>query len=107
GDGLVGGADEGRLAIWVRVDGDRRDAHRTAGAHDAGGDLAAVGDEDLFDGAHRRWARGQGSVISWQEGKSIAGGRACALPRSSIARSHGWSNRFVTFPDLTATTCAE
>ena len=52
GDRLVGGADEGRLAVGVGVDRDCRDPHRAAGAHDARGDLAAVGDQDLRDPPH-------------------------------------------------------
>ena len=52
-DRLVGGADERRVAVGVGVDRDRPDAHRAAGAHDARRDLAAVGDQDLPDGAQR------------------------------------------------------
>jgi hypothetical protein len=50
--GLVGGANEGRLAIGIRVDGDGADAHRAAGADHPGGDLAAVRDQDLLQGAY-------------------------------------------------------
>ena len=45
------------------MDGDRLDAHLAAGALDAQGDLAAVGDEDLVEhrgaeGPIRRWNSG-------------------------------------------------
>jgi hypothetical protein len=35
------------------MDRDRLDAHLVAGAVDAEGDLAAIGDEDLLDGHYR------------------------------------------------------
>ena len=44
---LVGAAHVGRVAVGLRVDGDGADAEATAGAEDAAGDLAAVGDQDF------------------------------------------------------------
>jgi hypothetical protein len=49
---LVRDAHVQRLAVGVRVDGDGGEAGVAAGAGDADGDLAAVGDEDLRDAGH-------------------------------------------------------
>ena len=38
-----------RLAVRVRIDGHRADAHLATGAHHAQGNLAAVGNEDLVE----------------------------------------------------------
>ena len=46
---LVGQADVQRVAVDVRVDGHRRDAQLAARADDPDGDLAPVGDQDLFE----------------------------------------------------------
>ena len=46
-DGLIGVAHVPRAAIAVGIHGDRRDPELAAGADDAHGDLAAVGDEDF------------------------------------------------------------
>ena len=43
--GLVGFLDVERVAVGVGIDGDRLDAQFGAGAHDADGDLAPVGDQ--------------------------------------------------------------
>ena len=51
GVGLVGHAHVERGAIDVGVDGDGGDAHLVERAGDADGDLAAVRDEDLLEGA--------------------------------------------------------
>ena len=48
-DGLVGQAGVQRAAIVGRDDRDRRDPELPAGAEDAKGDLAAIGDEELPD----------------------------------------------------------
>ena len=48
-DRLVGEADVHRLGVGGRMDRDRLDPHFVAGAVDAERDLAAIGDEDLFD----------------------------------------------------------
>ena len=48
-DGGVGLADERRVGVGVAVHGDGRDAEPPAGADDAAGDLAAVGDEHAID----------------------------------------------------------
>src|SRR5438876_319563 len=53
---LVGLADMAGVGIGFAMDGDRADAHRAAGPHDAAGDLAAIGDQDL--GEHRRQRAG-------------------------------------------------
>ena len=45
--GLVGALDVQRVAVELGVDGDERDAELLQRAHDADGDLAAVGDQDL------------------------------------------------------------
>ena len=47
----VRGAHVQRVAIDIAVDGDRADAEIVAGANDAKGDLATIGDED---GGERR-----------------------------------------------------
>ena len=50
----VGGADVRRLAVGVRVDGDRAQAERAGGADHAQRDLPAVGDEDGVERHHMR-----------------------------------------------------
>ena len=47
--GVVGLAHVQRLAVHVGEDGDRLDAHLAAGANDADGDFAAVGDQNSFE----------------------------------------------------------
>ena len=44
---LVGQADVQGVAVAVRIDGDDAQPHLAAGADDAHGNLAAIGDEDL------------------------------------------------------------
>ena len=46
-NGLVRGLDVERVGVRVRVDGNRLDSELFAGAHDANGNLAAVGNQDL------------------------------------------------------------
>ena len=46
-NGLVGKLDVEAFFVGLRIDGDGFNAHFAAGAHDAQGDLAAVGDEDF------------------------------------------------------------
>ncbi len=48
-DGLVGQLDVERLDVGLRIDRERLDAELAAGADDAEGDFAAVGDEDFLD----------------------------------------------------------
>jgi hypothetical protein len=45
--GLIGLAHMEGVGIGVAEDGNRLDAHALGGAHDAAGDLAAIGDEDF------------------------------------------------------------
>jgi hypothetical protein len=52
--GLVGAPDVEGRAVRVRVDGDGGDAEVAAGADHAHGDLAAVRDQDLAEGARAR-----------------------------------------------------
>jgi len=44
---LIGFLDVARGAVAVRVDGDSREPHLAARAHDTDGNLAAVGDQDF------------------------------------------------------------
>jgi hypothetical protein len=46
GDRDVGLADEGRVGVWLGVDGDRLDAHGARRAEDAAGDFTAVSDQN-------------------------------------------------------------
>jgi len=48
-DRLVGLQDVQRVGVGLGVDRDRGDAHAPGGAHDAAGDLAAVGDQELLE----------------------------------------------------------
>ena len=48
-ESLVGLAHVRRVAVDLRVDGDRADAHLLQRAGDADRDLAAVGDQDLLE----------------------------------------------------------
>ena len=49
---LVGEGDVRRVLVGVGIDRDGAIAHRLGRAHDAPGDLAAVGDQDLAEGHH-------------------------------------------------------
>ena len=51
---FVGHAHRARLGVGLAVGHDRLEAHAAAGAQDAHGDLAAVGDEDALDHQARR-----------------------------------------------------
>jgi hypothetical protein len=51
-DHVVGGADVHRIPIARGVDRDGSDAEGSGGAHDAQGDLAAVGDQELLHCRH-------------------------------------------------------
>jgi hypothetical protein len=44
--------------VFLGVDGDGLLAHLVGGAHDADGDLAPVGDQDLLEFGHRRPPQG-------------------------------------------------
>ena len=48
-DLLVGLAHMQRVGVGLGIDRDRLDTHALAGANDATGDLAAIGDEDLVE----------------------------------------------------------
>ena len=56
--GLVGVADVRRVPVRLRVDGDGAHPEALARAHDAAGDLAAVGDEDLVEEGHEAFHDG-------------------------------------------------
>ena len=51
---LVGAAHVERVAVRLGVHANRRDAHLAERAHDADGDLAPVGDQDLGEHAARK-----------------------------------------------------
>ena len=53
-DRLVGQTHVHRVGVGGRMDRDRLDAHFVRGAVDAQRDLAAIGDQDLFDVGHGR-----------------------------------------------------
>ncbi len=57
---LVGSRDMQGLAIGIRIDGHRRDPEPTRRPDDAAGDLAAIGNQDLFQ--HRRIHRPHGNA---------------------------------------------
>jgi hypothetical protein len=83
---LVGEADVQRVAVDVGVDRDRRDPELAAGADDAHGDLAAVGDQDLVE--HRR-SSGRGMRRPLKAGcsrASWAGSRRAWWPASRARR---------------------
>ncbi len=46
--GFIGKPYVGRQAVGLRVNGHRRDAELATGAHDANGDLTAIGDQYFF-----------------------------------------------------------
>ena len=48
-DGFVGEAHVQAVAVGFRIDGDGLDAQILAGADDANGDLAAIGDQDFLE----------------------------------------------------------
>jgi hypothetical protein len=49
---LVGDPDVQRVAVGLRVDGDRSDPELAERPEDPDGDLAAVGDEHFGEGRH-------------------------------------------------------
>ena len=53
--GFVGFFDVQRMAVGIGIDGHRLDAHFRAGAHDADGDFAAVGNKDFLDHVKTRY----------------------------------------------------
>ena len=55
-DGLVGESHVQRFAVGLGVDGDGLDAELAAGADDAQGDLAAIGDQDFLE----QWQQAEG-----------------------------------------------
>ncbi len=57
-DGFVGGLDVKGVVIGFGVDGESTDAEVFAGADDAEGDFAAVGDEDFVE-HERKWEAGK------------------------------------------------
>ena len=57
-DGFVGGLDVKGVVIGFGVNGESTDAEVFAGADDAEGDLAAVGDEDFVE-HEGRWEAGK------------------------------------------------
>ncbi len=78
---LVGASHVQRVTVGVGVDGDAGQAGVTAGAHDAYGDLAAVGDQDLLHDASCPLPRpGHASVPS---PCSLSGGQDPAAQRSA------------------------
>ena len=80
GVGLVGEPHEEGVAVRVGVDRDRPDPGVLAGADDADGDLAAVGDEDLLQ-AH---ARLLAVTLGWAA--RAAGGRTVRQATATRAR---------------------
>jgi hypothetical protein len=52
---LVGGLDVQRLAVRLRIDGDRSDAHFAQGPYDANRYLAAISDEDFLEHEDRQY----------------------------------------------------
>ena len=71
-DGLVGEGHVPRLGVGLGVHGDGRDAELAAGADDAHGDLAPVGDEDLVE--HRAEAYQFAAVLTSANALSAPGG---------------------------------
>ena len=61
-DGLVARLHVQRVRVRVRIHGDGLDAERPSGPCDAASDLAAVGDEDLFEHAVKSSVRGAQST---------------------------------------------
>ena len=67
-EGLVGRAHVRRLAVDLRVDGDRDDPHLLQGAGDADGDLAAVGYEHLLEHGGAVYLGGEASGLLGAQG---------------------------------------
>ena len=64
-DGFVGGLDVKGVVIGFGVDGESTDAEVFAGADDAEGDLAAVGDEDFVEHEGKWEAGKRGFLWGW------------------------------------------
>ena len=60
-DGFVGQLHLEGLAVGLGVNGESLDAEFAAGAHDAQGDFAAVGDEDILN--HGRGEEDEGRTL--------------------------------------------
>ena len=90
-DGVVGQADVEGVAVGRRVDGDRLDAELAAGADDADGDLAAVGDQDALNtgalaASRRQRARDTAARPVFAEVRSKPGWRTAAAPGAILVR---------------------
>ena len=79
-DGLVGEVEVGRAAVGLAVDGDDFDAQVVAGADDAQGDLAAIGDQDALEHGCGNRPRGKASQFSV---RLAQGGSATGSTRNS------------------------
>src|SRR6478752_6938499 len=86
GVGLVGEAHEEGVAVRVGVDRDRSDPGVLAGADDADGDLAAVGDEDLL----QTHATTPGGDTGWVATGSRRAYRSAGYRDPSTARPTAW-----------------
>ena len=80
---LVGQLDVLGVAVGLGIDHHRLDAHLAAGALDAQGDLAAVGDQDFFEHAGQEFGR------TLPERARATQGFAKRTPRIRLRRSAG------------------
>ena len=87
GVGLVGEPHVQGVAIELGVHGHRADAELASGAHDAHGDLAAVGDEDLLQHACQCRVR----AVPGEHGG--VGGTERKPPEAPAAWPPGWTRR--------------
>src|SRR5581483_7108385 len=86
---LISDANVTRGAIGLRVDGNGLKAVLAAGAHDADGDLSAVGDEDFLEAGHvgrARYSQGYGSRHDHEHGFGDGFPFAAGAPRGRAAR---------------------
>ena len=80
-EGLVGLAHVRGVAVDLRVDGDRADAHLLQRAGDADRDLAAVCDQDLLEHRARWQSIRQAQSIGWRRRLSRASSAASPCDR--------------------------
>ena len=85
--GFVGEAHMRRSGIGRRVDRDRAQAHPPRCAHDATGDLAAIGDQDLAEQVHiRKTPKRVGSIGALRLAE-IASAKASLVSTGSMTPS--------------------
>ncbi len=83
---LVGHLDMQRAGIGFGINGDRLDPHTGCGAHDAAGDFASVGNQDLGEQCGPRFG-----CVSGEKDRQVRPVSSVTAARDGGARSGGYS----------------